>query len=197
MNVMKTKLKAVFICCAALAAVIPFHPTGAESQVFHSMRSLLGSHFSESANVSYVQVRPRGADRARIERRLGRSLPADEYTFFVARSAGRVDGYALFDEERGQHEMISFGTFFDARGSVTRLEVMAFREPYGDGIRSSRFRRQFVGHDAGDRLTLGRDVDSVSGSTLSARSACRAVERASVLLEELVLASDDPTLARR
>jgi len=192
---MKTKLKAVFIYGAALVAALAVLPNAVQSQVFHTVRAILGSHFSDSANVSYVQVRPGAAERARIERRLGRSLPKSEYTFFVARTGGQVDGYALFDEERGQHEMISFGTFFDARGDVTRVEVMAYREPYGDGIRSERFRRQFVGRRGG--FDIGSDIDSVSGSTISARSACRAVERATVLLHELVLDSDADTLARR
>ena len=42
-----------------------------------------------------------------------------------------------------------FATFFDCDGRVTRVEVVAYREPYGDGIRSQRFRKQFVGEPLG------------------------------------------------
>lgn len=192
---MKTKLKAIFT--AVLVAGALAMPSSAESQVFFTVRALLSSHFRDSAHVTYVRVRPNAHQRAGIERRLGHSLPKDQYTFFVARSGDRVDGYALFDEERGQHELISFGIFFDADGGVSRVEVMAYREPYGDGIRSERFRRQFVGRDANSGFRPGHDVDSISGSTISARSACAAVHRASVLLDELVLASSDGALAAR
>ncbi len=184
---MITKLKYIFSFTSLVGALTFASPSALQSQVFHSVRTLLSSHFRDSASVSYVRVRPTGATRSRIERRLGRALAGDQYTFFVAQTSDRVDGYALFDEERGQHEMISFGTFFDAQGRVTRVEVMAYREPYGDGIRAARFREQLVGRTADSGFRVGRDIDSISGSTISARSMCIAVERATVLLEEMVL----------
>jgi len=51
-----------------------------------------------------------------------------------------VDGYALFDREIGQHEYIDFAAFFDGEARVARVEVVAYREPYGEAIRSKRFR---------------------------------------------------------
>jgi Na+-translocating ferredoxin:NAD+ oxidoreductase RnfG subunit len=190
------KLKGIFTSLALLAAFLAI-PSGAESQVFFTVRALLASHFQSSAHVSYVRVTPTPAQRAHLQERLGQPLAKSSYTFFVARSGDRVDGYALFDEERGQHEQISFGVFFDATGEVSRVEVMAYREPYGDGIRSERFRRQFVGRDARSGFHPGSDIDSISGSTISARSACAVVERATLLLHELVLPEDGRAIARR
>jgi len=190
-------LKTIFIYLTAAAAAGVVVPDIVEAQRFHSPRELLGSHFRSSDRVTFVQVAPTGSRRATVERRLARGLPKDSYTFYIATTDGRVDGYALFDDERGQHEMISFATFFDARGRVTDVRVMAYREPYGDGIRTARFRRQFVGRSADSGFRSGRDIDAVSGSTISSRSMARAVQRASVLLSELVLRSDGAALASR
>jgi hypothetical protein len=162
-------------------------PISAESQVFFTIRDLLTRHFQASGQVSFIRVRPAGDDRVSIERRLGRPLPQPEYVVYVARSEGHVDGFAIFDQELGQHEPIDFGTFFDADGRVARVEVMAYREPYGDGIRSARFRRQFVGRDAGSSFRPGRDIDIVSGATISSHSMSRAVRRAAVLIHETAL----------
>jgi len=174
--------------CLAAFLVLGF-AVGAQSQDLPGVRALLSSQFRRSDRVSYVTVRAAGAARTRIEQRLGRVLSRDRFTFFVARSGDRVDGYALFDEELGQHEAISLATFFDRQGRVTNVEVMAYREAYGDGIRSARFRDQFRGRTASSGFRPGRDIDSMSGSTISARSMCVAVQRAAVLLEELVLTS--------
>lgn len=179
----------------ALGAAI-LAPATAESQIFHSVRELLSSHFADSEHVRFERVRPSGHTERRIERRLGDTLPKDEYIFYVAETDGAPDGYALFDQELGQHEPIDFATFFDARGNVTRVEVVAYREPYGEGIRSKRFRRQFVGRDASDDFQPGHDIDVISGATISTRSMCRAVERATVLLEETLLARDAPLASR-
>jgi len=110
-------------------------PDTARAHEYFTVRQLLAEQFKSSQRVSYVRVHPNGQQRARIERRLGRSLAKNDYTVYVAQSGERIDGYALFDDELGQHEPISFATFFDAQGKVTRVEVVAYREAYGDGVR--------------------------------------------------------------
>jgi Na+-translocating ferredoxin:NAD+ oxidoreductase RnfG subunit len=171
-------------------------PLPARAEAFFTLRELLATHFKSSARVTYVQVRPNAEQRQHVERRLGRALSKRDYTFYVATTGSRVDGYALFDEERGQHELISFGTFFDAEGRVTRVEVLAYREPYGDGIRAERFRKQFVGRRANSGFSPERDIDAISGASISSRSMCAGVERASVLLDETLL-KDKTVLAAR
>jgi Na+-translocating ferredoxin:NAD+ oxidoreductase RnfG subunit len=159
----------------------------ARAETLLTVRQLLAEQFKGSARVSYVRVRPTPTQRARVEQRLGRGLGKPEYTVYVATSAGHVDGYALFDEERGQHELISLGTFFDAQGRVTRVEVLAYREPYGDGIRAERFRHQFIGRNASSGFAAEHDIDAVSGASISSRSMCVGVQRAAILLDEAVL----------
>lgn len=162
-------------------------PLGAKAQTFHTVRGLLGDQFKGSEHVSYERITVTGEAKRHIEAQLGKKLEKDRFTFYIAKTGDRIDGYALFDEELGQHEKISFATFFDAEGRVTRVEVVAYREPYGDGIRAERFRRQFVGRTATSGYRVGRDIDVVSGSTISSRSLSKGVQRASVLLRELVL----------
>lgn len=168
----------------------------ANAEVYFSVRDLLADQFKSSERVTFVHVKPTAAQRAHLQQRTGRTLAKDDYVFYVATTHGKVDGYALFDEERGQHELIGFGTFFDADGRVTRVEVTAYREPYGDGIRGERFRKQFVGRSAHSTFAPEKDIDAVSGATISSRSMCAGVERASALLEETLLHSA-PVLAAR
>jgi len=162
-------------------------PAPVGSQVFFSARGLLSSHFQKSERVEFVRVRPTGDSKRRVERKIGHALKRAEYTFYVARTAGRPDGFALFDSEKGQHEPIDVATFFDASGQVGRVEIVAYREAYGDGIRSNGFRKQFVGRTGRSTFRVGNDIDVISGATISSRSLTRAVHRATVLLDELVL----------
>ena len=160
----------------------------ATAQVYHSVRVLLSEQFATSKKVDFIRVRPSASQKVSLKKKLGYSLKKSEYIFYVARNEdGHVDGYAIFDQEIGQHELIDFATFFDAKGKVSRVEVVAYREPYGEGIRSKRFRKQFVGRSAMSRFRTGRDIDSITGATLSARAMSKAVRRASVILDQAVL----------
>lgn len=161
-----------------------------------SVRELLAEQFKRSERVTFVRVQPTAEQSSRLATQLGRALPRREYTFYVATTAGKVDGYALFDDEPGQHQPISFATFFDAKGQVTRVEIVTYREPYGDGVRSPRFREQFVGRSAKSGFAPDRDIDAISGATISSRALCTGVKRAALLLDELVVKAE-PMLATR
>jgi hypothetical protein len=181
---MKTMFKTIFtwlVCAVAVCSA-----GGARATDFFTPRALLSQHFHDSERVSYVRINLTSAQRAHVEARLGRALPKPSYTFFVAATRGQVDGYALFDEQVGQHEPISFVTFFDSEGRVTDVQVVAYREPYGDGIRGARFRKQFVGRSVSSQFRPGTDIDAVSGATISSRSMCIGVERATALFDETV-----------
>src|SRR5262249_32206816 len=143
------------------------------------------------------QIDLSAADRGRIEGRLGYKLGKDRYTIFVATTGDRVDGYAIFDEELGQHLPISFAVKISPAGVVERQEIVAYREARGDEVRDERFKQQFVGKPARDRITAGDDIAVVSGATISSRAMAVGVRRALVIVEELVLRAQHATATAR
>jgi Na+-translocating ferredoxin:NAD+ oxidoreductase RnfG subunit len=66
---------------------------------------------------------------------------------------------------------------------IIGIEVLIYRESQGSEIRSKRFMRQFVGKTADAPLQLGRDIDGISGATLSSRSTAYAVKKALALTQ--------------
>lgn len=202
-GLMKTVFKFPIVMTVALA-VVGFGmlwPRAAAAQASPTVASLLSAYFHGSERVGYVRLRfderavhvvlPSGEEvatrpRALVDRSIQEALPRREYVVYVARTHGRVDGYMIVDSELGQHEPIDFATFLDARGVVTHVEVLAYREPYGDGVRSDRFRNQFRGRSADSGFRLGQDVDVISGASISSRSMTFGVQRAAALVSALV-----------
>jgi electron transport complex protein RnfG len=179
-----------------VASVLWGVPSAAFAKDFFSVRELLSDQFKTSERVSFVRVHPTPEQAARLSSKIGRPLARTEYTVYYATTAGKVDGYALVDDELGQHEPITFATFFDREGQVTRVEIVTYREPFGDGVRSPRFRQQFVGRGAQSGFAPDRDIDAISGATISSRALCVGVKRATLLVEELVLKAPS-VLAKR
>lgn len=166
--------------------------TGATQQVqaqatFYTPRTLLAEFFPRSQLVTYKKFELSAEQRRSLEAKLGYSLTKSSYTFYVAKSGETVDGYAILDEEMGQHLPISYGIKFSPRGAIERQEVLVYRERYGDEIRDQRFRQQFIGKTAADPLRPGEEVVAVSGATISSRAMALGVRRCLLLLEELVL----------
>jgi Na+-translocating ferredoxin:NAD+ oxidoreductase RnfG subunit len=93
----------------------------------------------------------------------------------------------------GKEQPITFLVAVGADGTVRGVEVLIYRESEGSEIRSGRFIRQFVGKTLAAPLKLGRDIEAISGATLSSRSTAYAVKKALALIEVVYRTTDGDT----
>jgi hypothetical protein len=76
-------------------------------------------------------------------------------------------GWFILDRVVGKHEYITFALGLDASGAVKDLEIVEYRESYGDQVRGGAWRAQFKGKRNGATLRIGADIRNISGATLS------------------------------
>ena len=69
----------------------------------------------------------------------------------------------------GKHDFIPFELGLDASGAVKAVEILEYRESYGSQIGNQAWRDQFTGKRHGAALTLTKDIQNISGATLSSR----------------------------
>jgi Na+-translocating ferredoxin:NAD+ oxidoreductase RnfG subunit len=166
---------AVIVAAAGLAAVPAYAAT------YWTLPDVLKSFFSGSKKVSYKKISLDDATAAEIGKKLGSPIKR-EWVVYVAETDGRRDGFAIKDHEKGMHEPIDFAVQFTPAGMIERIEILEYREPYGDEVRGSRFRAQFKGKTARDPITAGQDIDIVSGATISSRSVAFGAKRDTLVL---------------
>lgn len=77
------------------------------------------------------------------------------------------DGYFFTDSVIGKHDLINYAVALRADGKIRRLEILEYREAYGGEVRNEHWRAQFVGRHHGDPVSIGRDIQNISGATLS------------------------------
>ncbi|MBI3885705.1 MAG: FMN-binding protein [Opitutae bacterium] len=93
-------------------------------------------------------------------------------------AAHTADGaWFLVDEVLGKHEFITYACGIDARGAVTGIEILSYRETYGGEIKDARWRAQFAGKTVAAPLKLDLDIKNISGATLSCRHITDGVKR--------------------
>jgi hypothetical protein len=112
-------------CFAACLLVTAAMAGEARAQsTYYTPRTLLAEFFPQSQLVTYKKFELSAEQRARIEQKLGYSLPKSAYTFYIAKSGDNVDGYAILDDEQGQHLPITYGVKFSPRGAAVRQEIL-------------------------------------------------------------------------
>ena len=71
------------------------------------------------------------------------------------------------DQVLGKHEFITYAVTLDRNGAVTDIEILDYRESYGDAVRRPQWRGQFLGKRHGAPLRVDQDIVNLSGATLS------------------------------
>lgn len=59
--------------------------------------------------------------------------------------------------------------------SVKKSKILIYREDHGRQVGSQRWLKQFIGRKSGEKLVYGKDIDGISGATVSAKSMTLAV----------------------
>jgi len=83
----------------------------------------------------------------------------------------------VVDQVIGKHENIDMAVGIDSQGKVTGIEVLVYRESYGDQIMHPKWRAQFHGKDNSEYLKLDKQIKNISGATLSCRHVTDGINR--------------------
>ncbi|NMB20389.1 MAG: RnfABCDGE type electron transport complex subunit G [Firmicutes bacterium] len=93
---------------------------------------------------------------------------------------GNVLGYAFVGEANGYGGVIRLLVGVDeATDQILNVKVLSHSETpgLGDRIEGEGFRNRFVGKTVEDPITIGQDIDNLSGATVSATAATDAIRR--------------------
>lgn len=94
--------------------------------------------------------------------------------------------WLVIDEVVGKHEMIKYAVGINANGTVKQIEVMDYVESYGYEVNEPKWRQQFVGKTAASPIKLNKDIDNISGATLSSKHLSDGVKRVMVMYDAVL-----------
>lgn len=95
-----------------------------------------------------------------------------------------LQAYVLSTSARGRYDYFDYSIIYAMDLNVMGVLVTTYRSSHGAGICSKSWLKQFRGYQ-GEDLRLGKEVDSISGATISATSMVEDMKRCSLLMEEL------------
>lgn len=140
----------------------------AKAEVFYSEQQIKATLFPSSDLVEH----PVTVDRdllKEIKRATSARLMSKSLKVWEVREQGELTGWLFNAEVLGKHENILYALAVDTSGKITRLEVMEYLETHGGEVAEEHWRSQFYAKALNDPLKLGKDIDNISGATLSCR----------------------------
>ena len=179
----------IWLVCLALSLGNSQFALGQEG-VFLKDEEAPKAVFPEADSFERKVVRSNEEIKAKIQQRMGKtktSLWEDSYVTFVAKKGETILGYAAIVEEIGKHRPITFIVGVGPDRKIKDAALMVYREAYGGEVRDRRFLQQYKGKQLKDPLLPYRDIQNISGATMSVEAIGRGSKKALALLEVLYL----------
>ena len=132
----------------------------------------LAAQAAPPAKVSASVRRVFGAP-ARID-----TLALDSSTVLRISRADTLLGFAQVRNVKGKDQPITYLVAVDHAGRLRDVDILVYREPYGGEVAYEPWRRQFRGKGPDAPLLVGRDIQGISGATISVNAVTAGVRRA-------------------
>lgn len=153
-------------------------PPAIHAQSFLSKDEALAIIFqSECGHIRHVQHSMPDSLWTQLERRGIEPEERGVIHIFLCETKDETTSYALIDNEIGKHRPITYIVGITPAGIVSGVEIMVYRETHGGQIRRRTFLEQYRGRSSSDSFQVGREIENITGATLSAKAISRGVQR--------------------
>ncbi|HKP94541.1 MAG TPA: FMN-binding protein [Fibrobacteria bacterium] len=160
------------------ALLLPTPAFAGGKGVFYDEESSRRELFPGAASVAADTLKLDSATAAAAKSLVRQPIAEKEVVFERILSRRGPIGYIYRARERGKVELMDFAVALDTAGKVQRVLLTAYRENIGGEVGSKRFMDQFKGKSSGSALQLNRDIDGISGASLSSRAITVGVRKA-------------------
>lgn len=152
------------------------HPVWAES-VYLKPEEALKLAFKGSNEVVLEKKSLTETQKQAAEKSGGSPVGKNDWNFYIGKTGGHIDGYAIIDHEIGKMDPITFMTTISPEGTVRSVEILVYRESQGSEVHEPRFLKQYENKSLASPLKPGQDIQNISGATLSVRAVTVGVRR--------------------
>lgn len=100
----------------------------------------------------------------------------------------RAGGCTISDNlsKEGNSEYFDYFILFDKNVSVHQVKVFNYQATHGHEITAKGWLKQFVGLNGNKKLTVGKEIDSVSGATISVNAVTSDIMHKTELLKKML-----------
>ena len=95
--------------------------------------------------------------------------PIDD-TFYSISEDDSIIGYLAVTDAPSKFHRFDYYVLFNDKEEILKVEVLHYRENYGGEICSKNWLKQFIGIDTENYSSFNREIDGISGATISVNS---------------------------
>ncbi|HFS85354.1 MAG TPA: hypothetical protein ENK72_01920 [Epsilonproteobacteria bacterium] len=134
-----------------------------------SVEVVINASFEKVTEVKPRQLILSSAQHKQIQQQAKAPVRTKIYRYYTIHSGDRTIGHGVLITRKVRTKKATVLYAFDQQGTLKFTEIMVFREP-PEYIPNQAWMNQFDNAETSALLTMGKDIPTISGATLSART---------------------------
>jgi len=151
---------------------------------------LIFSTYGEDIQVDFKKWNPPQEIKIYSENKARSRFIFDHVYFWKIFESNSLVGVAILDNVLGKSLPITYLTCFNMDGQLINAHIVKYREDYGYEVGNRRWLNQFLGLIASSDYKVGKNIDGISGATISVNSVTRGINRSAIIVEYLLTKKD-------
>ncbi|MFA9461850.1 FMN-binding protein [Thiohalorhabdus methylotrophus] len=161
---------------ALILALLLAGPAIGRAEVLMTKDEALAAGLGKAERVEKEVLFLSDAERQEVQQKARAELKSQLFTVYKGMAGDAITGYAFIDTRTVRSKPATFMVVLSPEGKVRELRVLAWKEP-PEYRPSGRWLAQFEGHGLEPHTALGREIQGMSGASLSSRTLTDGVRR--------------------
>ena len=172
------------VCLCLIASLTSADEEEYKQEIYLTKKQAFEKAFPSADKVDREKKWLTDTQRQAISNAIGEPVKDRRLSFYAGMKNGKTLGYMVIDHRIGKSFPITFMVVINPDGTARDVEIMVYREPRGWEVRYESFLRQFFGKRADSDF---REINSITGATLSVRAVTKGVQKALAAFKILYL----------
>ncbi len=155
------------------------------AEVLLSPIDAMKENYSQTATIRKKNILLSSAMFKKIQSSAKVKLQTKIYRIYIAEKRGKISGYGILINKKVRSKNAVVMYLITKDGILKGIEIIAFNEPH-EYIPSKTWTSQFQNIPTNKMLKLSRDIPTITGATLSARSVTDSSRIAFAIYNELL-----------
>jgi len=109
------------------------------------------------------------------------------YVYIKRINSCRSDGCDInFHDDSNGFEYFDYYLITDKSGMVLQVKVYNYQATHGHQVMSKGWLKQFIGYNGSQNMNYGKDVQAISGATVSAKALTEDIQNAEKLISDII-----------
>jgi len=162
-----------------------FLSTQIDAKVLISPADAMKQNFTKNTKISKKTITLTAKQAKNLQKAAKAKIKNKKIKLFIAKKSTKTLGYGIIINKKVRSKNAVVLYIIDNKGILKTIEIIAFNEPL-EYIPSKTWQKQFQNISTKKKLKLNKDIPTITGATLSAKSIVDGSRLAFAFYEEII-----------